>query len=690
MSQSSIAERASSDVHGRAVHESIGISERSPYMAAHSFGGADVDLFFGRDAQGVALARFMQDQRLSILTAPSGIGKTSLIQARVVPLLERQGWLTVLARPGDDPLQLMQQAMVEHLLPKPEIETAAIQRLAAEVPGGDETSLADVVAWYDALEFHDRVRFRFFAPPAASALPIFCRVLRGTMTLEEALEHYEALSKRGPFLGLSPHMPLGALRDRLEAASMAAAWADWCGLLTSAGSLIEVVQRLEQSWFPLRPGLAGLLLIVDQFEEVFTRLPPSWLDHFLAEVSELLDADASSDQRPGYKPVQIMVSLRKEFFADILPRLEPFGTAEQMTFFLGALTQQQAREALASPLEKLGIRFDPALEDGRDTLDRMLDQMREDDDESGESAAASRHFPAMVVSLLGAHVWSRLRDMPVFQSLLDGERSFVWDDFTTLVPKLENVFEEFLASVLERLPDDDARFDAVELLDRLTTSGGYRNIILEEDLIDQLPLRQEEAKALLARLDQNLRLIRRESRRGGRYVEIVHERLIAPVRRQRAQLQRQNPVRAILPHAVDQLYLVREDDVDPLQANPLSQDYREALLRYLGRLQLDALALKVLLANTLLAGQPRGVPSERWHASVRALAKELAHARADDMERPILREGEALDRALDIAGTVEDFDWRWLATRSALADVSDQAGRRVRRAIAIELGGARR
>jgi hypothetical protein len=37
------------------------------------------------------------------LTAPSGIGKTSLLHARVLPLLERERWLTVWARPHDIP-----------------------------------------------------------------------------------------------------------------------------------------------------------------------------------------------------------------------------------------------------------------------------------------------------------------------------------------------------------------------------------------------------------------------------------------------------------------------------------------------------------------------------------------------------------------------------------------------------------
>ena len=60
---------------------------RGPFKGAQSYGPADGDLFHGREAEGTALARFISDRPVSVLSAPSGIGKTSLLHAKVLPLL---------------------------------------------------------------------------------------------------------------------------------------------------------------------------------------------------------------------------------------------------------------------------------------------------------------------------------------------------------------------------------------------------------------------------------------------------------------------------------------------------------------------------------------------------------------------------------------------------------------------------
>ena len=61
----------------------------SPYPGARPFARADKDLFFGRGPESRALAEFWQDNRIVLAVGPAASGKTSLLNAGVLPIMER-------------------------------------------------------------------------------------------------------------------------------------------------------------------------------------------------------------------------------------------------------------------------------------------------------------------------------------------------------------------------------------------------------------------------------------------------------------------------------------------------------------------------------------------------------------------------------------------------------------------------
>ncbi len=66
-----------------------------PYPGLNPFSEKDAPFFFGRDAQKRAIARSLRVSRLTILFGESGVGKSSILQAGVVPLFRRdaeQNW----------------------------------------------------------------------------------------------------------------------------------------------------------------------------------------------------------------------------------------------------------------------------------------------------------------------------------------------------------------------------------------------------------------------------------------------------------------------------------------------------------------------------------------------------------------------------------------------------------------------
>lgn len=62
-----------------------------PYVGLRAFSQHDSELFFGRDRESRRLATLWQANRLTVLFGPSGIGKTSLLHAGVLPRIADTG-----------------------------------------------------------------------------------------------------------------------------------------------------------------------------------------------------------------------------------------------------------------------------------------------------------------------------------------------------------------------------------------------------------------------------------------------------------------------------------------------------------------------------------------------------------------------------------------------------------------------
>jgi WD40 repeat protein len=96
-----------------------------PYPGLSAFEQRDAGRFFGRDAQIRELVRRVDDgaQRICVI-GPSGSGKSSLIQAGVLPQLEkgsatRDRFVVRRMQPGGDPLGVLALALGDHLTQAP-------------------------------------------------------------------------------------------------------------------------------------------------------------------------------------------------------------------------------------------------------------------------------------------------------------------------------------------------------------------------------------------------------------------------------------------------------------------------------------------------------------------------------------------------------------------------------------------
>lgn len=95
--------------------ERIEVTPESPWLGLHSFAEATQKYFFGRDDELRDLFRRVEHKTLTVIFGKSGLGKTSLLHAGLIPRLREAGYVQVAIRLGyaNEDLPLSQQVIKE-------------------------------------------------------------------------------------------------------------------------------------------------------------------------------------------------------------------------------------------------------------------------------------------------------------------------------------------------------------------------------------------------------------------------------------------------------------------------------------------------------------------------------------------------------------------------------------------------
>ncbi len=231
-----------------------------PFRGLNSFREEDAGLFFGREAAVEQLLKAVLRHRMVLLVGPSGSGKSSVIQAGLVPGLRRQRppsptWDTVTFTPGDQPFHRFAAAVMPLLDPKLNI----VERMSQTRSLGDELS-------------------------------------RGGITVEDVLE-----------------------------------------------------QILKSS-----QGTNRLLVVIDQFEELFTLAAPDDRDSFIDKFLRAFDiADACW-----------LTSLRADFYGHAITSSRALSDRMNNTVVnLGPMSGDELRLVVEAPAKRAGLQFESGLVD---------------------------------------------------------------------------------------------------------------------------------------------------------------------------------------------------------------------------------------------------------------------------------------------------------------------------------------
>jgi WD40 repeat protein/transcriptional regulator with XRE-family HTH domain len=180
-------------------------------------------------------------------------------------------------------------------------------------------------------------------------------------------------SDRWPRIVMTPTKdPLTELAARLAAIGGPDALAVRDGLarhpdqahLAIRSAVLAVAARRDEQPPASSDGAARLVLIVDQFEQVFTLNPDPGEDATRqAFITALRSAAATPVGERQEPPALVVIAVRGDFWDRCAAVPELVGALQDGQFVVGPMTESELRVAITGPAEAAGLRIDPALTD---------------------------------------------------------------------------------------------------------------------------------------------------------------------------------------------------------------------------------------------------------------------------------------------------------------------------------------
>ena len=180
-------------------------------------------------------------------------------------------------------------------------------------------------------------------------------------------------SDRWPRIVMTPTKdPLTELAARLAAVGGPDALAVRDGLarhpdqahLAIRSAVLAAAARRDEEPPASGDGAARLVLIVDQFEQVFTLNPDLGGEATRQAFITALCSAAANPAGPGQEPpALVVIAVRGDFWDRCAAVPELVGALQDGQFVVGPMTESELRVAITGPAEAAGLRIDPALTD---------------------------------------------------------------------------------------------------------------------------------------------------------------------------------------------------------------------------------------------------------------------------------------------------------------------------------------
>ncbi|MCP5364036.1 MAG: hypothetical protein H6905_02165 [Hyphomicrobiales bacterium] len=328
----------------------------------------------------------------------------------------------------------------------------------------------------------------------------------------------------------SEHDPLESLYDSLKVAADRACSHQGVEYEPSApewnkASLWHFFKTLE---FWREDKLLSPVLIIDQFEELFTLYSASQRRQFIHELADLVrgtrplgESNYSGPRLSETPPkVKVVLSLREDFYANLEELRGRIPAIYKSPFRLDPLTREQATRAIIEPAGLEGEGFStPAFIWTDEALAMALDFLCERQLGEGRTELG-REVEPFQLQLVCQYIEDLVRER--------GLTTVTADDLGgkgTLRRILANFYEDSLEKICTKFKLKGLRKKLEQLCEYGFITARGRRLLREESTILQADGVDQNVLGEMVQL----RLIRKEPRIGDNYYELTHDTLIEPI-----------------------------------------------------------------------------------------------------------------------------------------------------------------
>lgn len=394
------------------------VNDREPYLALYSFREEDRHYFFGREREIKELVDSVKNNVLTVVLGKSGIGKTSLLQAGLIPRLRRKYYLPIYIRIRFDD---------DKMSPIEQVKTT----IESKIKELDET----------AGSFNGLTLWEYFRS---------VRVLEGHVTPLLFFDQFEELFKAGK-------QDPGKVNP----------------LVTEIGDLV-------QNWLPAA--------VQEKFKD--QTIPYSY-------------------KRPHYR---VIFSLREEYQPQLknLSRYMPSIINGRCHYRVEQMKGEDAIDAVLKPGKEIIKDPEVAIE-----IVRKVPESEDTDYNPYEEQTGS---------------WEKKKIEPFLLSLfcyeINQKRLNMDVDHISMALLEEVKAEDIIEDFYEKNINEFEPNVKIAIEDLLLTAEGYRRLQVLNSLKTGYDVTDKDIEGLV-----NRRIIRKETRTGVDYIELIHDRL-APILKQ--------------------------------------------------------------------------------------------------------------------------------------------------------------
>ena len=278
------------------------------------------------------------------------------------------------------------------------------------------------------------------------------------------------------------------------------------------------------------------VLVLDQFEELFTLHAPEARQEFILQFAELVrgrDATGRSQTwsrsgrlDSGRAPPKILLALREDHLADLDELARDVPGILKHRFRIGGLDADNAHRAIIEP----AMLDDPALDTPAFTYSETALQhilaFLTTHRHAGEAVVGGEVEPVQL-QLICQYVEEGVRSRGVGRGV-DGRVEVTLEDLGG-DKQLQRVLEDFYERTLASIDSPWQRRRVRRLCERRLISAGGRRLTEAEDEIETTHgVSKDRLRDLV-----NARLLRPEPRLGGVFYELSHDTLVGPILRSR-------------------------------------------------------------------------------------------------------------------------------------------------------------